>query len=204
MPKGVFKRTEKNKKHLYAYGKPFEYKCIKCGVIFNATPSSKRKFCSRKCKESVCQKKEKHPMWKGGEKIYECFLCKKIFKRKPANVKKNVNVFCSCRCQAIWKCKHQKNKRTNIEIKMAAELTSAGIEYIEQVVYPKIGIPDFYLPKYNLAIFCDGEYWHNYPEGKERDRKQIIMLQEIGVNAVRLWGKQILEEEPLRYIEKFL
>lgn len=32
-------------------------------------------------------------------------------------------------------------------------------------------ILDFWLPEYQLAIECNGEYWHNLPKRKERDKK---------------------------------
>lgn len=182
-----------------------KYNCATCNKEFIDTPSSLRIFCTRRCKEKwQFSDPTRHPMWKGGLKEYECLLCKKTFNRKPSNIKQSKKTFCSSKCQAIWKCKHQKNKNTDIEIRMAEVLRENKIEFIEQVVYPNICIADFYLPKYNLAIFCDGEYWHDYPDGKARDRNQVENLKEIGVNAIRLWGNQIKEEEPLKYLEKFL
>ena len=209
MPKGVYKRTEEHKKHLYAIGKPTYYKCLSCNKIFSDTPSSRRKYCSRRCKEKNQCKKENHPNWKWGLKKCQCELCRKIFKRKPSKIKRVKHIFCSCKCQAIYKCKHQMRKSTNIEMRMVTILDKAKIEFVEQFIVPNICIADFYLPKHNIVIFCDGNYWHNYPKGKPRDKEQVKELKKLGFGVVRLWGHQILqqialEKEPLKYIKRFL
>lgn len=83
-------------------------------------------------------------------------------------------------------------------------LIENNFRFKEQVVFPKICIADFFLPEYKLAIFCDGEYWHNYPIGKRRDKEQVEKLNKIGIKAIRLWGKQIKEKDPIKYLEQFL
>jgi len=209
LPKGIYKRTEEHKKHLYAKGKPTLYKCFNCGKVFQDTPSTHRKYCSRKCKELNHPRGKDHPNWKGGLKSYQCELCGKSFKRKPDSVKRVKHIFCSCKCQAIYKCKHQKKTSTNIERKMAFILSKTKVKFVEQFVVPNVCIADFYLPEQNMVIFCDGEYWHNYPKGKPRDKTQVKELKELGFSVVRIWGDVILhspalEKEPLKYIEKFL
>jgi len=182
-----------------------EYICEWCREKFVDTPTANRKFCSRRCKEKwQSSKPELSSRWKGGEKEYECLLCKSKFKRKPSNIKKVKNVFCSCKCRAIWYHKHQSRVNTNIERKMKEILIEKSFLFEEQVVFPKICIADFYLPKYKLAIFCDGEYWHDYPKGKKRDKEQIQELREIGINAIRLWSRQILTENPLQYLKQYM
>lgn len=180
-----------------------KYCCKRCSIEFEDKPSTKRIYCSRKCKEFNQNKGKNHPSWKGGKKEYECLLCKTLFKRKPSNIKKGQNIFCSCKCQAIWKCKHQKRTETDIEIRMKEVLIKNKFQFEEQVVFPKICIADFFLPKHNLAIFCDGEYWHHYPDGKPRDEEQVEELNKIGVKAIRLWGKQITDD-PILYLKKGL
>lgn len=205
MSKGVYKRTEKHKKHWYKPKKRVTFKCKDCGVEFQDKPSTKRVYCSRKCQDLNRQTGSEHWHWKGGEKEYQCSLCKKSFKRKPSNIVSK-EVFCGHKCAGIWRKKHQKNTNTNIEIKMAEILDRYNIKYIQQVVYPKICIADFYLPEHNLVIFCDGEYWHNYPNGKKRDKQQVIALEKLGFKAIRLWGKEILEEdkEKIKYLIRYI
>lgn len=46
---------------------------------------------------------------------------------------------------------------------------------------------DFYLNNYNLIIEIDGEYWHNFPFGREIDIQRTLELQEAGYYIMRIW-----------------
>jgi len=60
-----------------------------------------------------------------------------------------------------------KNKDTSIEIDLRKALWGSGIRYRKN--YKKIpGTPDIAITKYQIAIFCDGEFWH----GKDWDIKK--------------------------------
>jgi very-short-patch-repair endonuclease len=66
-------------------------------------------------------------------------------------------------------------KNTLIEIIMKRVLSNLKIKFIHQFpIRNKNGtyrfLVDFYLPKYNLIIECDGDYWHNLPNIKKRDK----------------------------------
>jgi len=69
------------------------------------------------------------------------------------------------------------------------------------------GKPDIVLPKYNLVIFVNGCFWHRHPdcskaytpksrveywkarfeENVERDRRNIIQLQNLGWIVITIW-----------------
>ena len=53
-------------------------------------------------------------------------------------------------------------------------------------------MPVNYLPELKTFIFCDGDYWHDCPNGKLRDSKEIKYLQSKGFNAYRFWEHDIL------------
>jgi len=60
-----------------------------------------------------------------------------------------------------------KNKDTSIEVDLCKALWGAGIRYRKN--YKKIpGAPDIAITKYQIAIFCDGEFWH----GKDWETKK--------------------------------
>ena len=84
--------------------------------------------------------------------------------------------------------------KTNIERAMKGELEKQNIEFVEQ--YPircKYGyIVDFFLPKYNLIVECDGEVWHK--EGNSHDRKRDFYLKKRGFIILRFKGKEILND----------
>lgn len=68
--------------------------------------------------------------------------------------------------------------------------------------------PDLVLPRHNLAVFVDGDYWHSCPahgrkapfagpnarlweekmiRNQERDRKATRIAEELGWTVIRLW-----------------
>lgn len=104
-----------------------------------------------------------------------------------------------------------KKRRTGIEIKIEQLLKQLGIRFFAQ--YPLLGITvsDFYLPDHHIVIYCDGDYWHNYPFGTTKDHqveKELInnhykVLRywecEINKNTERIKEKIIEELQRLQY-----
>ena len=45
----------------------------------------------------------------------------------------------------------------------------------------------------NLVIECDGNYWHNYPIGREIDIIRTQELIDAGFKVLRFWGSEIKE-----------
>jgi len=109
-----------------------------------------------------------------------------------------------------WTMSRVKGKNTSIEILLRKALWHSGIRY--RVNYKKLpGTPDIVIPKYRIAIFCDGEFWHGKSLEKERRRIQnnhdywvskiernIKRDQEtnrkltcMGWTVVRFWGVEI-------------
>lgn len=56
------------------------------------------------------------------------------------------------------------SQNTSIEKKIEIALIQAGLRYCkaEQLIEAVEGNPDFIIPKYRIAIFCDGDFWHGY------------------------------------------
>lgn len=50
---------------------------------------------------------------------------------------------------------------------------------------------DIVIPKYGIAIECDGEEWHSSPEQKVYDRRRDRFLRKHGWTVLRFSGKQI-------------
>ena len=55
-----------------------------------------------------------------------------------------------------------------------------------------IGQPDIFIEP-NICIFADGNYWHNYPNGNERDKQITNKLQTQGYKVLRFWENEINE-----------
>ena len=84
-----------------------------------------------------------------------------------------------------------KMKDTSIEIKIEEELGRNHIYYQKHISLCGITVPDFYLPDYRLAIYTDGDYWHNLPIVKNRDEKQNRILKQKGYRVFRFWEHEI-------------
>lgn len=77
---------------------------------------------------------------------------------------------------------------TSIEVKMQRFLSGAGVPF--ETHKPIIGQPDIFVEP-NICIFCDGDYWHHYPDGKERDREVNMELRGQGYTVIRIWEHDI-------------
>ncbi len=84
-----------------------------------------------------------------------------------------------------------KKKDTSIEIELEEELKRNNIYYQKQIPLCNVTVADFYLPKYKIAIYADGDYWHNLPVVKNRDAKQKRTLEGNGYHVLRFWGHEI-------------
>lgn len=71
----------------------------------------------------------------------------------------------------LSKAMRNKQKKSNLEIRLQNFLRAYEIDYIDEYVVKKGDVVhsfDVFLPKYKILIDCDGEYWHSYlsdPDG---------------------------------------
>lgn len=87
------------------------------------------------------------------------------------------------------------NKDTTIEIKVEDQLIKYGIKYFKQKSLKKGHfIIDFYLPEYQLVVECNGDYWHNLPERKKRDKELEEYVLSKGKDILWLWEHEIKDE----------
>jgi very-short-patch-repair endonuclease/transposase len=90
-------------------------------------------------------------------------------------------------------------KDTKIEVKIQNFLKNLGIEfythqYIKEIEHSyqcDIMIPVQKGINQKTIIECDGDYWHDYPNGKEKDHLRTKELQEKGWRVIRLWEREI-------------
>lgn len=81
-------------------------------------------------------------------------------------------------------------KETSIERIVREILESLNVPFEAQYVVDRC-IPDFYLPNEKKIIFTDGDYWHNIPEIKERDKRTDFFLKRLGFTVLRLTETEI-------------
>lgn len=111
-----------------------------------------------------------------------------------------------------------KNKNTNIELILRKRFWAKGIRY--RINYKIFGSPDIAFPRYKVAVFCDGDFWHGrkYKSDKikykpfwqdkiavniKRDRRVNMRLKAEGWNVIRFWKTDILKK-PDACVKKIL
>ncbi len=95
-------------------------------------------------------------------------------------------------------------KDTSLEIAFEKELKSLGATYEKQKNLWNICIADFFLPNKNLAVFVDGDYWHNLPKTKAKDERQMKELEHKPIKTVRVLGSTLLRHLADGTIESYL
>ena len=83
------------------------------------------------------------------------------------------------------------------------ELKKVNLNYQKQVAICKIGVVDFFLPKFNIIIECDGKYWHNKKDHKQRDATKNLIWSFNHYKVFRFWEHEI-KESPRKCINKVL
>jgi very-short-patch-repair endonuclease len=133
--------------------------------------------------------------WRGGRQEVNCIMCNKAYTVAPyvhdkiqAGERKPC---CGRDCARIYAQTQVKTSRTSIEIKMADELNSRGIEYIDQHNLGNKFALDFFLPKYNIVIECDGNYWHTLPDVVKRDKSKNAYIKACDLSLYRFWESEI-------------
>jgi len=197
----------------YLYAKTFpngtkvKRTCKVCGSIFWITPyrvkKGQGKFCSHKCSGKWRRKYlqgKNHPHWKGGLPERICKTCGKKFISQRCSVKAGYGNYCSHRCAVIQINLRRKSQDTDIERLIEDELTKQNIPFTKQVPLLKITIVDFLLPK-DIVVYCDGDYWHSFPERKKVDNNQNLTLISAGYKVFRFTGKEI-KKSPKECIDK--
>ena len=114
-----------------------------------------------------------------------------------------------------------KNKNTQPEVYLRKLLWHRGFRY--RLNYKNLPrSPDIYIPKYKVAIFVNGCFWHmhencryasipknnhdfwkNKLEGNvQRDKQNYIRLESMGINVIVVWGCEIKQMMKDKIIEK--
>jgi DNA mismatch endonuclease (patch repair protein) len=101
-------------------------------------------------------------------------------------------------------------KDTSIELLLRKALRDEGIRGY-RVAKKLPGRPDIVFPKYKVAVFCDGDFWHGYKfdewKGRlspqwlrkiqgniERDKKNDLKLMSDGWSVLHFWESELLKD----------
>jgi len=162
--------------------------CRECGKEFNTI---RAKYCSVECslKHTAIRLQDVDYSFQKGPRIERvkriCKTCGKEFHVLPYEVKSRPCKYCSniCQIKAIGAL-----NETSIEKAIREELEKREIDFIPQA---QIGayFADFKIG--NVIIECDGEYWHNLPENKTRDKAKNRLYRKLGYKVFRFTDKEI-------------
>ena len=104
-----------------------------------------------------------------------------------------------------------RSKNTKLELLLRKYLFSKGLRGY-RVNVNLFGKPDIVFPKYKVAIFVDGCFWHKCPKcfkapetnkefwtkkingNVERDKRVNQQLSETGYTVIRFWEHQIVND----------
>lgn len=144
------------------------YICQWCNKTFDNGRSltSIPKFCSREC--TVAHRHDNSPH------IHNCKNCGQEFYSDNPSPQ-----FCSRSCLYLHR------GPSSIEIAISKLLDSMGQTHRQQYRLEKFEY-DFYLPSPNVLIECDGDYWHERPEQKNRDKIKNAIAKKNGYKLLRL------------------
>lgn len=85
-------------------------------------------------------------------------------------------------------------KDSKLEVKLQNELTKNKVPFFKHKSFKMLDNTrhqvDLFVPDY-LCIEADGEYWHNLPKKKKRDKLINKSLEELGFKVFRFWGNDI-------------
>lgn len=171
--------------------------CSGCHNLYYRNPkvntASKNHYCTKRCFGISIRTVNYKPRRPQSAKITgRCWNCDSRFMFREYWVGHSRGKFCKYECRKAYGKK--RTKGTDIEIAMRSILEKNGIAYLEQRTVRINGVrirPDFLVKEGSIAIYCDGDYWHNYPYGVDRDKRADALLREIGITPIRLWGSQI-------------
>ena len=90
---------------------------------------------------------------------------------------------------------HQRMPRNGTSIERAIEgvLDELEVAYFSGLPFGRFQYDEF-LPKYDILIECDGDYWHSLPKVIESDKKKNIIAKENGYLLLRFTGTEIRKD----------
>lgn len=124
---------------------------------------------------------------KNGCKIHgDIIINASLFNNRTKKERRNHLILCPI-------CNPIKNPETSIEVQIKNILDELSINYKQH--YRELTSPyelDFYIPSHNIAIECNGIYWHNGKDNLKRHLLKKKLCEEKGIRLLYFWEDQII------------
>lgn len=189
-------------------------KCNQCGIEVYKRKADleqrKNYFCSREC-ANIYQARNKLE--------FVCKTCDRVFYWSKSRIKEHNPIFCSIECRnndEEWvrnattngNLAQQTKKGPNkLELLGRTLLEQLDIEFEEQALIADKFLVDVLIPKHNLIIQWDGDYWHGHhtklkngePDSRQKkrmmlDKSQDEYMKTCGYTVLRFWEHEVIEE----------
>jgi very-short-patch-repair endonuclease len=165
--------------------------CAFCKKVFCDYKSNNKKFCSNSCRYKN-YKEFYHPSDKHRDNISKALKGKKPKNLNTLHLMARGRKLSESTKEKIRKARfNQKFSFTDIEKIMIEKLKELNIIFIPQFNLDNLYIIDMFIPKYNLAIECDGDYWHSSKEAIQRDIRKNKYIEAKNIKLFRFWGSEI-------------
>lgn len=189
-------------------------KCNQCGIeVYKRKTNlknNKNNFCSHQCANTYQSRNKLE---------FVCKTCEKKFYWGKSRIKDNNPTFCSIECRnkdtewyknaVIQGNLVQQNKKglNKLELLGKTILEQLELDFEEQVLIADKFLVDVFMPKHNLIIQWDGDYWHGhhtklkngYPDARQKkrmllDKSQNEYMKKCGYTILRFWEHEVVEE----------
>lgn len=108
-----------------------------------------------------------------------------VFNNRTKEERRNYTTLCT-------ECNPIRNPETSIETSIKKILNELNIDYIQHDrKYIKPYELDFYIPKYNIAIECNGIYWHSGEMNSKRLLYKKQLCESAGIRLLYFWEDEI-------------
>ena len=169
-------------------GGPHVFKCKACGK-----ESTKRRGCSGGNTPEYCSR-DCSKIGRNTQIMVSCPGCAKEFLAHPSWLKKG-HQYCSISCY-----RHNRIKPNTIEAAIQKGLEDRGVIFVTEYPIFRYHI-DIFIPSANLAVECDGDYWHR---GRQNyDAYKTSRLLENGISVIRLKESEI-RQSPADCIDRIM
>jgi very-short-patch-repair endonuclease len=133
------------------------------------------RYCSKECKA-------KHYPYKVVK--CTCLNCGKEFTISLCDYNRGGGKYCNTECALCGRAGRLRKQTTRPERMIELQLKSHNLKYMVEYPFPKDNtIADFWLPDHRIAIFCDGDYWHDPHKHDLDDYFKTEMI--------RTWGHEV-------------
>lgn len=156
-------------------------KCQECGKarsVYRSVYIKHPKFCSKKCSDNS----------KIDNIFRVCRNCKNSFRLTQSALNRGRGSFCT------WVCYKKYKGESSLELLVRQQLEKLNEPFQQEMKFGRFRA-DFYLPKRNLIIECDGEYWHMDQKIRFRDQRKDKLFEKLGYKVLRLKGQEIISSD---------